>query len=391
MIPREPLDVLFLSWNFPPALGGMEYVVENLFDGLRNAGHQVRLLTAGAKSCDPRSDVARSPIEGLPAYLLFALVRGFRESMCKRPDVILCGSVTAGLPGILLARAFGLPVVTLCYGSDIVHSGWVYQRVLRWILRGSTGICAISGYTRQIVVAKGITPSAVSVIHPGVRLQDFDVTDDVPGGDLLGSLQGRRVLLSVGRLIRRKGIMEFIQHVMPSLARQLPEVVYVVVGDDATQSLIHRERLRDVIARRVEELGLSEHVRLAGRISRESLVRLYFRSDVFVLPCLDLADDMEGFGIVICEAALAGVPAVATATGGIPDAIEDGVTGILVPPGQYHDMESAIRRLLQDEALRARMGRAASDRARESFGWDVIVTRYEQLLSEVASPADRSA
>src|SRR5207245_19762 len=96
---------------------------------------------------------------------------------------------------------------------------------------------------------------------------------------IIDSARGRRVILSVGRLIRRKGALELVTEVMPQLAKQMPDVLLLIAGDDATRSLVHAERMKDVIARRITELGLSEHVRLLGTLPDEDVVRLMFRAD----------------------------------------------------------------------------------------------------------------
>ena len=122
---------------------------------------------------------------------------------------------------------------------------------------------------------------------------------------------------------------------------------------------------------------------MLGKRPDAELLRLYFNAHVFVLPVLELPGDIEGFGIVFLEAGLAGVPSVATATGGIPDAIVDGQTGLLVPPGDTAALQSAVLRLLQDDDLRQRLGQQAANRARHELNWDNIIDRYEAALAGV--------
>ena len=102
----RPLRVLFLSWNFPPVVGGIEAMAEQLFSGLAARGHDVRLLTCGAEGFSPRPGVERAPKPGIPAYLRFALRRGWNLCKTWRPDVMLCGSVVSGPVAWLLSRRF---------------------------------------------------------------------------------------------------------------------------------------------------------------------------------------------------------------------------------------------------------------------------------------------
>jgi glycosyltransferase involved in cell wall biosynthesis len=176
----------------------------------------------------------------------------------------------------------------------------------------------------------------------------------------------------------------------PRERARFPELVYVVVGDDAMRSLVHRERLRAVIEGTIERLGLGRHVRLLGSVAERELIQLYRRSEVFVLPCLEMPDDIEGFGVVLCEAALAGTPVVATRVGGIPDAVEDRAGGFLVDAGDYGQMISAISMLLGDETLRRRMASEGNARVRRCFGREQTARRLAALLAELRCGDPRS-
>ncbi|MGE5609965.1 MAG: glycosyltransferase family 4 protein, partial [Bacillota bacterium] len=194
-----------------------------------------------------------------------------------------------------------------------------------------------------------------------------------------------RILLSVGRLIRRKGLLEFVEHVMPALVKDHPDVLLLIVGDDAKVSLVHPERLRERIQAKVAELHLENHVRLLGTVPDAELNALFHQAHLFVLPALDIPGDIEGFGIVLLEAALAGVPAVATRVGGIPEAVQDNITGLLTPPADYPALHQAISRLLSDNALYQSLSSAAAHRARTDFSWDAILPQYEQSLRKCLS------
>ena len=163
------------------------------------------------------------------------------------------------------------------------------------------------------------------------------------------------------------------------MVRRHPDLLYVVVGEDARLSLIHnQEGMRARIESAISDAGLQGHVRLTGSLDERALNWLLYRAELFLLPVLDLPGDKEGFGIVFLEAALGGTPSVAYSVGGVPDAI--GETGLLVKPGDSAAMIEAVSALLSDETLRAQLGRAAERRAREEFNWDAICARYETLL-----------
>lgn len=374
------MRILLLSWNAPPALGGIEYLVWNLFHGLRKAGHDVRLVTAWSPHPEKDADVRRAPARGLKRYLRYSFTEGF--SLCRsfRPDVILCGSLTTAPAAYALSRLFKLPYHVIIHGSDVLRKGFVYQRAVRYLLRRADGLICNSGQTRAILAEMRMPEARLHVIHPGVRVEDYREPPQRGAEEILRQCQGRRVILTVGRLIRRKGVLEFVQNVMPRLVAERPDAILLIVGDDATASLVHPERLRERIAARVTELNLDNHVKLLGKVADEDLLRLFYRADLFVLPVLSIPGDVEGFGIVFQEAALAGAPSVSTRTGGIPEAIQDGVTGLLVEPGDHEAMRAAVIQLLNDEPLRRRLAAAAADRARREFAWETIVSKYQTVL-----------
>lgn len=378
------MNILFLSWNFPPVTGGIEYLVDNLFRGLVRNGHDVRMVTSRAEAPrEPR--VFRAPARGLPAYVAYSVLKGLSLGLRARPDVILCGSLVSAPAGFVLSRLFRRPYAVIVYGSDVVHEGRLYQAAVRFLFSRAGRLLPISAHTKSLIAERGVDVSRADIVHPGVRTEAFAREPGRGAEAILEAVQGRRVLVYVGRLVRRKGLLEFVERVMPGLASAHPEVMLVAVGEDARASLIHgKESMRERILARVRELGLEGHVRLVSHLPDQDLVRLYFHADLLVLPCLDIPGDVEGFGIVFSEAALAGVPSVSTHVGGVPDAIEDGATGVLAEPGDWDGMRRAVVNLLEHDELRRRMGEAAAARARRLFDWGVIVSKYEESLRRLA-------
>lgn len=362
----------------------MEIMIDHLFTGLRALGHDVQMVTAGADGTLPREGVSRAPRQGVLAFMWFSLFRGWALCRRTRPDVLVCGSVLSAPVVWLLALCFRRPWVLPVYGSDLATGGIFYRMVLRFFLRRADRLLPISQFTRSLVESLTGDTSRCIIIHPGVDVRPFEREPAAGAESLIDACRGRRVLLTVGRLVRRKGVLEFVRDVMPALVARYPDILYLAVGDDGSNSLIHsKEGMRLQIETVIREKGLEKHVWLPGRLSDRDLVRLYFHAQLFVLPVLDLPGDIEGFGIVFSEAALAGVPAVATRAGGIPDAIQHGITGLLVPPGDSNALADALVSLLDDDPHRREMGQAAAQRVRATLAWDVIVARYEQVLEGV--------
>jgi len=375
------MKILLLSWNYAPVIGGLEALVTQLFRGLREAGHPVRVVTAQASDAEAEDEVLRATRPGIIAYLIHAFRQGWALCRAWRPEVLLCGSVVTAPVAWILSRRFRIPFVVIVHGSDLIFEHRLYRWGIRFLLGRADHIIANSGQTLRLAEAAGIDASNLTVIHPGVDPTRFQRA----GAELPASEAGRKVLLSVGRLVHRKGFLEFVEEVMPRLVEAEPTILYVVVGGDATASLAHRERLRDSIVARVEALGLGDHVEVRGEIPDEELLRCYQRADLFVLPVLDLPGDVEGFGIVFLEAALAHTASVSTRVGGIPEAVLDGKSGVLVAPGDHEGMAHAILGLLSDPSRREQLATAGEARARSEFAWECVTARYLQLLQSLVA------
>ncbi len=380
--------ILVITWNFPPRQGGIERLISNLCHGLRKR-HQLFVITSFAPSVDRKEDwIFRPKWPGLLPFFLYVLCHGF-FLLRRNPEikVILGGSALVTPLVLLLGKIFHRKVVVNVHGSDLVYPSALYQGLcVRWI-RFCDQIVANSRYTASLAKENRAERGSICVITPGVAWEPFVSLRDGDVRDVKRemALEGRKVLLYVGRLVRRKGVKEFLQRSFVGIVAEIPEVCFVIVGENATESLIHGDDVLSEIRALVQELHLENQVRLVGCLSDTDLTRLYQAADLMILPVLSLKNDVEGFGIVILEAAAAGKPAVATRVGGIPDAVEDGKSGIIVEPEDYPSMTKAVVNLLRDEQTRLVLGGYAQRRAREQFGWDLIIRKYEEIFESLAN------
>jgi phosphatidylinositol alpha-1,6-mannosyltransferase len=375
------MGILVITWNYPPRRGGIEYLVDHLVASLRKR-HAVRVVTAYNHSSEfTEIDVVRTPCPGLIPFALFALWRGVL-SLRRDPgiSVVFGGSALAAPLVWILARLFGRRAVVQIHGLDIIYRSALYQLLcVRWLKRCDR-IIANSAYTATLAESRGVSADRISVIPPGVEPERFTAPVDVAATKKLFGLEGRRVILFVGRLARRKGVKEFIQKSLPEIVAAVPQACFVIVGANPTESLTHRDDMVTEIAAAASRLDLERHVMLLGSLSDDDVVKLYQTCDLVVLPALATPDDVEGFGIVILEAAAAGKPVVATRAGGIPDAVDDEKSGILVEAGNYDALSRATVDLLGDEKKRQMMGAFARQRLNEHFTWGKIIPRYETAL-----------
>jgi phosphatidylinositol alpha-1,6-mannosyltransferase len=287
-----------------------------------------------------------------------------------------CGRVMPeGVVGYLLRRLTGVPYCIYAHGEEIGTAGASRQLTLlmRCAYGAARAVVANSDNTRRLLRAVGVSDSKIVVIRPGVDSHRFR-----PGGDgarvreKLG-LDGHRVLLTVGRLQRRKG-HDTVIRALPAVRASVPDVHYLIVGTGEEQV-----RLRELAV----GTGVGDAVRFAGHVPEEGLPAYYQACDVFVLPNREEANrDVEGFGIVFLEASASGKPIVAGRSGGAGEAVVDGETGVLVDGDDVDAVARATTSVLQDPGRSAHMGPRGRARVLESFGWDAIARRTRAELSE---------
>jgi phosphatidylinositol alpha-1,6-mannosyltransferase len=211
------------------------------------------------------------------------------------------------------------------------------------------------------------------LVYPTVDEQRF--RPDIPSDDLrnrLGLSAHQRLILSVGRLNRRKGFDSVIR-ALPLLNQNGVDAHYVVIGigEDAAH-------LRNL----VDEQSVAHRVHLLGHVSYEDLPRWYAACDVFAMPNRDIGGDTEGFGLVFLEAAAAGKPAIAGRAGGTGSAVLDGVTGLRVDGEQVGEVTRALIRLLSSADEAAEMGRNGRQRILEYFTHERRVEQIRRLIAE---------
>ena len=382
------MKILVCTWNYPPTVGGIEQVAHHTTLELHRLGHEVSVLAAALPegAADPADEgfpVRRSAKRGIPRFLMHAVREGARQIKRVRPDWILCPSLTSAPAAWWLSKRYSVPYAVLVHGSDILLASKMYQTAIQPLLKGAALLFANSRNTAELLAKRGLARDRIRVVCPGVTPPPPPGTvASVDMQKLAEEAAGKPVLLSVGRLVKRKGILEFIRDVMPKVRKELPEARYWVVGGEPKASLIHQERIWDQLEAAIRDTGQGESVKLLGRLPDADLDLAYKAAKLFVFPCLDIPHDIEGFGIVVLEAALKRVPAVATCSGGIPDAVEEGVTGVLVPPGDADAMAKAVVELLRQPERLARMGEAGERRAREEFNWSAVAARYAAALEE---------
>ena len=395
--------LLFLTESFYPTLGGGERHIQGLAEALSLQGFSCTVLTRRSSLDLPESEtlggvrVLRVPPPG-PArtgkyrMILPSIGALFRERG-SHDGIVVRGTRLLGLPAVLTARALGKRVVLQPelngeFTGDVYTFGTALDRGLpkalvregtrlrNGLLLDADRVVAMSRAIRDEAVQAGVEPHRVALIPHGVDTDLFRPSSKEEASALRGRLglpqEGVLVAYS-GRLLRGKGL-EVLLEAFARVGATDPKAHLLILGSGEGQALSVEPTLRALS----EGPGLHGRVTFAGR--RENVSDYLRAADLFAFPSL-----YEALGIALIEAQACGLPAVGSRTGGIVDVIEDGKTGLLVPPGDALALGEALRALVSDPERRLALGLRARERARASFGAGESLARYRELFLELGT------
>jgi phosphatidylinositol alpha-1,6-mannosyltransferase len=376
----RPNRILLVTHEFPPVSGG---IGTHCFEMAKHWSSVADVTAATIADDVPRRQ------EDLPFGLVqlscprgqgrrvLALARQLRGLLTTvSPDLVYSGHWRATGLALRIAMA-GLGrkphYVQAIHGSEVLYllqndAPRGHRRLFHWTTDSARRLVALGGYQGELLVRLGVERSRIFVSPEGVDVDRFERVDPPTVGAIRDrhGLVGRFALLTVGRLVERKG-HDTVIRALPRVVHDLPEVVYLIVGSGPYES-----HLRSL----ARELELDDRVVFCGHVPEGELVAYYHACDAFAMISRELADDTEGFGIVFMEAAACGKPTIGGRAGGVPDAIVDGETGLLVEPTAVEHVAEAIVRIGRNPSLARHLGEAGRKRVRESY-------RYEDIAAAI--------
>jgi phosphatidylinositol alpha-1,6-mannosyltransferase len=387
--------ILMLCNTFPPNIGGSERVLGDLASGLAARGHDVTVFTPAAEQVTAEQVVAENlrvvrsrmwrtlhHLGGSPNKLVSRAARAAvtalvleRSRSLPAADVIITGHILPlGLVALKLrAQGRAAKVLAITYGEDVTvyaRGSRMRRHLVRVLEEADAVTCLTQDSAAEIVRLAPSAQGEVHVIPPAVEHSGDGVSaEEVAQLRKTIAAEGSIVLLTVGRLVPRKGV----DVTLRALAKlRDPNLLYVIVGDGQD-----RGRL-EALAR---QLDVSDHVRFAGLVDD---ARSYYRMcDIFCMPNRQMEDgEREGFGIVFLEAGVAGKPVIGGRSGGAQDAILENETGMLVKPDEVEEIASAISRLAGDAELRDRLGERGHEWA-ANFRAEKLLDSYDSLLTSL--------
>lgn len=356
------MNILFISRKFPPSTGGMELFAYDLYNALQDEA-DVKLVKWGGSN------------KWLPIVLPWLGIRAAWRLLKGGVDVIHAQDGVLAPITWLLARLFRKPYAVVIHGLDITHPTVIYQKCVVPFIRRADYLVCISKAAAAELIIRGVPRERVAVIPLAVHDDLYGKADRHDLHDLLGIAPATRTLLTVGRLVPRKGVAWFISEVLPQLVKRYGALQYLVIGTGDDKKNIEKA---------ITAAKMKDHVRLLGKVPDDVRRAAYNGADVFVMPNINVPGDMEGFGLVLLEAALCARPIVAANTEGIADAIHPGKNGLLVPSGDAALFAEKITAFLADPEQAASFGGRSRAYTMQHFQWGVLAAQYMDIYRQLA-------
>jgi phosphatidyl-myo-inositol dimannoside synthase len=375
--------VLLVTNDFPPRRGGIQSYLHELVGHLVGTGtHELTVYAPkwkGSDDFDAEATVAGYSVVRHPGTLMLPVpsVSTRMRRLIERNDINTVWFGAAAPLALMapLARDAGASrVIASTHGHEV---GWSMLPLARTALRrigtGTDVVTYVSRYTRGRFASAFGADAALEHVPPGVDVDRF-VPDEVARAKMRARyrLGERPVVVCVSRLVPRKG-QDMLIRAMPSIRQRVPGAALVIVGGGPYSSTLRRL---------AHSFGVAQHVVFTDGVPADELPAHHAMADVFAMPCRTRGAglDVEGFGIVFLEASASGVPVVAGRSGGAPETVLDGETGLVVDGWDVGAIAASVSDLLADPDRAARMGAAGRQWVVDNWQWRTQAARLAKLL-----------
>lgn len=292
-----------------------------------------------------------------------------------KPDVILFSSMVTASLARFTRKKIDVPMVTINHGQDVKMPIGFYQKHVPKVFEALDGVISVSRATRDECIKRGMDPEKGVALPNGFDMSHLLNTPDKEKSRkaleeiFLLDLNGKKLLLTVGRQVKRKGHEWFIKEVIPKIQS---DVIYLAIGEGPEH---------ENLTRITSELPYKDQIILAGKQPDEVLKKAYSAADVFIMPNIPVPGDMEGFGIVLLEANLSSTPAIAADLEGIKDVVEDGENGYKIPVKDADQFAAKVDQVLGDEY--EELSKRSRNFVEENFTWNKVAEQYIYYLNGV--------
>jgi phosphatidylinositol alpha-1,6-mannosyltransferase len=379
--------ILLFTTDYPPAEGGGILTHSHfLVDTLRPLGWDFFVLSEYYIYCSEEEIKAYSKKEGYAIqHLPDAPTKiSFLKKVwlcCKitrkyKPDLIIGSGRHTTWYAAIISRLLGIPLVTIGHGTEFTQK--TSRNDFKWNKKAygqSSLLISISHFSKGIIESIGIKPREIAVIHNAANESVFKPLGQelIKEFKLKKGLQNKRIILATGALSERKG-QKIMIRALPRIIEQFPDIFYVAIG------LPYQLKELYNLAR---ELNLQEHILFPGVVDQQELVYWLNACDIYSMMSINDNGDYEGFGIAVLEAALCGKTAVVSDNGGLPEAVKNGITGLVVPENDPEKTAEAVILLLENEKLKTELEINANQHVMSSGTYHSQVEKYDHYLSQL--------
>ncbi|HKJ31749.1 MAG TPA: glycosyltransferase family 4 protein [Balneolales bacterium] len=376
------MRLLLISQDFPPDIGGIQTYCYELATRFTKYNEDFSVVVPNKKTADEidiglpytvhrvKSSNAMLPYTAVPVIRSLTRKGKFDTTFHAQWQTVL---------GVLKSRENGdvKKIFAAAHGRELLFNpfrndsyiGKKYVKYRRWLLSKVDHFFAVSHYTANLLIHEGVAKERISVMPNGTNPNEFYPTSvDKLRTDL--HLDQQPIIMTITRLVPRKGVDIGIKAIK-KVVQTHPEVQYMIVGDGE-----HMPELKSL----VDELKLNKNVTFLGKVPHKYVNSYYNLGVIFIMTPRTEPLNIEGFGIVYLEANACGKPVIGSRSGGIPDAIVDGETGLLVNEENPDQLAAAIIKLLEDKKLANDMGERGRKRIINETNWDIIAEKIHKIM-----------
>ncbi|GJL65085.1 MAG: glycoside hydrolase [Nitrospirales bacterium] len=383
------MNFLVLTTDYPPLIGGISrysfHIAKNL-----SKFHRVTVVTPhipGDNEFDQSQEFETIRVLNVPVIRELLFAYHIIQAHLQHPCDCLFNAMwfPCGILSFFLKKILNINYLVAAHASEMLDDTTTLKRRIKRLFkplklktfRNASMNLPVSTYTRGKLLDLNIPAQRIAGLPNGVDIERL--TPGFKDENLMKQYHihdDTIVLLTVGRLDLHKG-HDVVVQALPLIQQQIPNVKYLIVGNGPEE-----DRLTALIAR----VGMTSKVKMIEWVSDEDLVKYYRLCDVYVMPSREIfgrPDLVEGFGIAFLEANACAKPVVAGHSGGVPDAVIHGQTGLLVNPLSHEDVASAVIRLCQDTALAEELGQNGLKRCRETLNWPMISRKLVGIVQQI--------
>lgn len=376
---NEIRNILLLTPDFPPEKGGIQKLMFNLSNVLKISGYDIEVITLYKKyysEFDSKQNfkISRIKIMGKRnIYILCSFFFYLPFILSKKSDLVISGHIITTIIGLIIKKIKNIPLITYTHALEIMDLR--YRRIIRFLLRNSDLVIAVSDFTKNFIKKMGI--KNVFRVYPPVDVEYFTEKkyDKLKLKRELG-FNKKLILLTIARCDRKeryKGIDTIIS-VLPLLYKKFPNIHYIVVGGGNDL-----DRLKGI----AKDFDVESLVTFTGVINDHELIRYIASADIFIMLSKQIKEGerlkCEGLGIVFLEAQAMGVPVIGGKSGGIPEIVIHKKTGLLSEPENKDDIINNIELIIKNKNLKKKIVNSAKKRIKKEF----TIPRYQEEINNI--------